>query len=212
MVMAFTAGTCYWEGSWTARVPDTSFIPGRVTVQLYSRPFSSFIPGRVTVQLYSRHFQLYSQPCYCTALFLAMLLFSIIQVLFPTVLPYSFIPGHLFAVHGLFITVNNSHLFAVCRLFIAVKTIIICLLLFGSAQWEWGHLVNPQLCQHFYPLPAPVAISAVTLALSDLKRRYTQYECGRMQPLLWSRQWSQVSSSRTQSGIKLEMAGNNAEQ
>jgi hypothetical protein len=97
-------------------------------------PFSSFIPGHVTVQLYSHHFQLYSQPCYCTALFLAMLLFSIIQVLFPTVLPYSFIPSHLFAVHGLFIAANNSHMFAVCMLFIAVKTIIICLLLFGSAQ------------------------------------------------------------------------------
>jgi len=112
----------------------SSFIPGSITVQLYSRPFSSFIPGHVTVQLYSHHFQLYSQPCYCTALFLAMLLFSIIQVLFPTVLPYSFIPSHLFAVHGLFIAANNSHLFAVCMLFIAVKTIIICLLLFGSAQ------------------------------------------------------------------------------
>jgi len=112
----------------------SSFIPGSITVQLYSRPFSSFIPGHVTVQLYSHHFQLYFQPCYCTALFLAMLLFSIIQVLFPTVLPYSFIPSHLFAVHGLFIAANNSHLFAVCMLFIAVKTIIICLLLFGSAQ------------------------------------------------------------------------------
>jgi hypothetical protein len=112
----------------------SSFIPGRVTVQLYSRPFSSFIPGCVTVQLYSSRFQLYSQPCYCTALFLAMLLFSIIQVLSPTVLPYIFIPGHLFAVPGLFIAVNNSNLFAVCRLFIVVKTIIICLLLFGSAQ------------------------------------------------------------------------------
>jgi hypothetical protein len=112
----------------------SSFIPGSITVQFYSRPFSSFIPGHVTVQLYSHHFQLYSQRCYCTALFLAMLLFSIIQVLFPTVLPYSFIPSHLFAVHGLFIAANNSHLFAACMLFIAVKTIIICLLLFGSAQ------------------------------------------------------------------------------
>ncbi len=104
---------------------------GRVTVQLYffySRPFSSVL------LFYSSRFQLYSQPSYCTALFLAMLLFGIIQVLFPTVLPYSFIPGHLFAVHGLFIVVKNSNLFAVCRLFIAVKTIIICLLLFGSAQ------------------------------------------------------------------------------
>jgi hypothetical protein len=79
---------------------------------------SSFIPIRVTVQLYSW----------------PMLLFSIIQVLFATVLPYSFIPSHLFAVHGLFIAANNSDLFAVCMLFIAVKTIIIRLLLFGSAQ------------------------------------------------------------------------------
>jgi hypothetical protein len=71
-------------------------------------------------------------------------------------------------------------LFAVCMLFIAVKTIIICLLLFGSAQWEWGYLVNRQLCLAFLPFPAPVAISAVTLALSDLKRRYTQYQCCRM--------------------------------
>jgi hypothetical protein len=90
----------------------SSFIPGSVTVQLYSRPFSSFIPGRVTVQLYSSRFQFYSQPCYCTALFLAMLLFSIIQVLFPTVLPYSFIPGLLFAVHKLFITVPRRLFFA----------------------------------------------------------------------------------------------------
>jgi hypothetical protein len=112
----------------------SSFILGSITVQLYSRPFSSFIPGHVTVQLYSHHFQLYSQSCYCTALFLAMLLFSIIQVLFPPVLPYSFIPSHLFAVNGLIIAANNIHLFAVCMLFIAVKTIIICLLLFGSAQ------------------------------------------------------------------------------
>jgi hypothetical protein len=102
--------------------------------------------------------------------------------LFPTVLPYSFIPRHLFAVHGLFIAANTSHLFAVCRLFIAVKTIIICLLFFGSAQLEWGHLVNPQLCLVFLPFPAPVAISAVTLALFDLNCRYTQY--GHMQPLL----------------------------
>ena len=58
---------------------------------------NSFIPGHITVQHYSRPF----------------------QVLFPTVLPYSFFPGHLFAV---------------CGLFIAVKTIIVCLLLFGSAQ------------------------------------------------------------------------------
>ncbi len=58
---------------------------------------NSFLPGHVTVQHYSRPF----------------------QVLFPTVLLYSFFPGHLFAV---------------CGLFIAVKTIIICLLLFGSAQ------------------------------------------------------------------------------
>jgi hypothetical protein len=58
---------------------------------------NSFIPGHVTVQHYSPPF----------------------QVLFPTVLPYSFFPGHLFAV---------------CGLFIAVKTIITCLLLFGSAQ------------------------------------------------------------------------------
>ncbi len=53
----------------------SSFLPGCVTVQLYSWAFSSFIPGCVTVQLYSSRFQLYSQPCYCTALFLAMLLF-----------------------------------------------------------------------------------------------------------------------------------------
>jgi hypothetical protein len=55
---------------------------------------NSFIPGHVTVQHYSRPF----------------------QVLFPTVLPYSFFPGHLFAVCGLFIAVsrqNNYHLFAV---------------------------------------------------------------------------------------------------
>ena len=94
------------------------------------------------------------------------------QVLFPTVLPYRFF------------------LFAVCGLFIAVKTIIICLLLFGSAQWEWDHLVNPQFCLALLPFPAPVAVRAVILALSELQRRYTQYECGRMQPLLWSRQWS----------------------
>ncbi len=30
----------------------SSFIPGRVTVQFYSRPFSSFIPSCVTVQLW----------------------------------------------------------------------------------------------------------------------------------------------------------------
>jgi hypothetical protein len=58
---------------------------------------NSFIPGHVTFQHYFRPF----------------------QVLFLTVLPYSFFPGHLFAV---------------CGLFIAVKTIITCLLLFGSAQ------------------------------------------------------------------------------
>jgi hypothetical protein len=30
----------------------------------------------------------------------------------------------------------------------------------------------------------PVAIRSVTLALAELQRRYTQYECGCMQPLL----------------------------
>jgi hypothetical protein len=30
----------------------SSFIPGHVTVQFYSRPFSSFIPNCVTVQLW----------------------------------------------------------------------------------------------------------------------------------------------------------------
>ncbi len=114
---------------------------------------NSFIPGHVTVQHYFRPF----------------------QVLFPTVLSYSFFPGHLFAV---------------CGLFIAVKTIITCLLLFGSAQWEWDHLVNPQFCIALLPFPAPVAVRAVILTLSELQRRYTKYECGRMQPLLWSSQWS----------------------
>jgi hypothetical protein len=79
------------------------------------------------------------------ALFRAVLLYIFIlghfPALFPVMLLYSFIPtissfipSHLFAGHGLFIAANNSHLFAVCMLFIAVKTIIICLLLFGSAQ------------------------------------------------------------------------------
>ena len=61
--------------------PNTSFILGCITVQLYSRPFSIFIPGRVTVHLYSQQFsfipsrvtvQLYSWPCYCSALFPAI--------------------------------------------------------------------------------------------------------------------------------------------
>jgi hypothetical protein len=82
------------------------FFPGHVTVLLYSQLFSSFIPGRVTVQLYSRHFQLYTQPCYCTDLFPAMLLFSVIPghfkpyswpcnctALFPAI--SSFIPGRV---------------------------------------------------------------------------------------------------------------------
>ncbi len=60
------------------------------------------------------------------------------------------------------------------------------LLVFGSAHWEWGHLVNPPLCLTLLPFSGPVAVCAVTLALSELQRRYTQYECGRMQPLLWS--------------------------
>jgi hypothetical protein len=43
--------------------------------------------------------------------------------------------------------------------------------LFSSAQWEWGHLENPQLCLALLPFPAP-AICAVTLALSELQRKY----------------------------------------
>jgi hypothetical protein len=57
-------------------------------------------------------------------------------------------------------------LFAVCGLFIAVKTIIICLLLFGLPQWERDHLVNPQFCLALLPFPAPVAVRKVILALS----------------------------------------------
>jgi uncharacterized membrane protein YoaK (UPF0700 family) len=64
----------------------SSFFPGYVPVLLYSQLFSSFISGRVTVQLYSRHFQLYSQPCYCTDLFPAVLMFSVIPDHFK---PYS---------------------------------------------------------------------------------------------------------------------------
>jgi hypothetical protein len=85
-----------------------------------------------------------------------MLLFSIIQVLFPTALPYSFIPSHLFAVHGLFIAANNIHLFAVCMLFIAVKTIIICLLL----------LLSPVRMGLLGKLPALPSISTLSRASS----------------------------------------------
>ncbi len=56
--------------------PNTSFILGCVTVQLYSRPFSSFIPSRVTVHLFTNN-----------------------SALFPAVLLYSFIPGHVTVQH-----------------------------------------------------------------------------------------------------------------
>jgi hypothetical protein len=47
-----------------------------------------------------------------------------------------------------------------------------------------GQLGKPPALPALLPFPAPVAICAVTLALSELQRRYTQYECGRLQPLL----------------------------
>jgi hypothetical protein len=56
--------------------------------------------------------------------------------------------------------------------------------MFRSAQREWFHLVNPQLCLALLPFPEPVSVRVATLALSELRRRYTQYECGHMQPLL----------------------------
>jgi hypothetical protein len=105
---------------------------------------------------YWHYFQLYSGLCYCTVLFSAIFqlysrlcycaaLFPPFPALFPAVLMYSFIPGHVTVQHYsrpfqvLFPTVLPysfipEHLFAVCGLLIAVKTIIICLLLFGSAQ------------------------------------------------------------------------------
>ncbi len=55
------SGLCYCTALFS---PFSSFIPGHVTVQLYSQQFS-FIPSHVTVQLYS-------WPCYCSALFPAI--------------------------------------------------------------------------------------------------------------------------------------------
>jgi hypothetical protein len=94
----------------------SSFIPSRVTVQIYSQQcywsalfptISSLIPGHVIVQLYSRPFPallpavlLYSfipNPCYCSALFPAISqLYSLpcySSALFPPI--SSFIPGRV---------------------------------------------------------------------------------------------------------------------
>ena len=44
-----------------------------------------------------------------------------------------------------------------------------------------GPLGKPPALPNTSALSRPVALRAVTLALSE--RRYTQYECGRLQPL-----------------------------
>jgi hypothetical protein len=46
-----------------------------------------------------------------------------------------------------------------------------------------GPLGKPPALPSTSALSRPVAICAVTLALSELQRRYTQYQCGRLQPL-----------------------------
>jgi hypothetical protein len=45
-----------------------------------------------------------------------------------------------------------------------------------------GPLGKPLALPSTSALSRPVAVR-VTLALSELQRRYTQYECGRLQPL-----------------------------
>jgi hypothetical protein len=47
-----------------------------------------------------------------------------------------------------------------------------------------GPLSKPPALPSTSASQEPVAIRAVTLALSELQRQYTQYECGRMQPFL----------------------------
>ncbi len=48
-----------------------------------------------------------------------------------------------------------------------------------------GSLGKPPASSALLSFQEPVAARAVALALSEPQRRYTQYECGRMQPLLY---------------------------
>jgi hypothetical protein len=48
---------------------------------------------------------------------------------------------------------------------------------------ENGPLGKPPALPSTSALSRPVALRVVTLALSELQRRYTQYECGHLQPL-----------------------------
>jgi hypothetical protein len=67
----------------------------------------------------------------------------------------------------------------------------------GSAQKEWGHSARPPVLLDDLPPAWPRAgYGLSTHLLSNPQCHYTQYECGSMQPLLWSDSDQQVSCSR----------------